>query len=160
MNSVLNSRTRSTDSFECSYSDSVYLTFRTYKLRTYLCNWCGLCLSEWFSLVWADLSQGLARGKARSTEALCFFSFFYYYYYYYYLASPMAYGSCQARDWIDPQLQPIPQLQQAQSLTHCTGPGIKPSPLQRHHQIYNSLHHSGNSGSVFKWDVFCLFYLI
>ena len=33
----------------------------------------------------------------------------------------------------------------ASSLTLCAGPGIKPMPLQRHHQILNLLYHSRNS---------------
>ena len=42
------------------------------------------------------------------------------------------------------QLQPIPQLWQHQILTHHTCPGIKPTPPQRQHWIFNPLHHSRN----------------
>ena len=37
----------------------------------------------------------------------------------------------------------------AGALTHCTGPGIKPAPLHRQHQILNPPCHSRNSSKPF-----------
>ena len=44
------------------------------------------------------------------------------------------------------------------SLTHCTGPGIKPMSLQRHRQILNLLCHSRNSQNMYfkSAQVLCL----
>ena len=39
----------------------------------------------------------------------------------------------------------------AQSLTHCARPEIKPALLQRKHQILNPLCHSGNSPNIIYW---------
>ena len=46
-----------------------------------------------------------------------------------------------------PQLQPMPQLQQCQILNslHWARPGIEPTLPQRQHQIFNPLGHSRNS---------------
>ena len=58
---------------------------------------------------------------------------------------------------LEPQLQPKPRLWQCQILlTHCTGPGIEPTPLQRP-KVLNPPHHSRNSLTVMLFKKMCLF---
>ena len=54
-----------------------------------------------------------------------------------YLVVPVAYGSSWARDWI--QAAPVTAaVAMLNLLTHCTGPGIEPTPPQWHEPLQSS----------------------
>ena len=79
----------------------------------------------------------------------CLYNIYYYRNYtFFFMATPMAYGSSQARDWV------WASVETTLPLAHCAGQGIETKPqgdLSHCSWILNPLHHSVNSKELYHF---------
>ena len=86
-------------------------------------------------------------------------SFIFFFFSFLFTATPVAYGSPRARDWIGAAAAGLYHSHSnAGSLIHRTRPGVKPTSLQGQHRVLNLLVHNGISSLLFYIFSIYLFY--